>query len=60
MIYSEIPKNNSSSLIVEAATTATTTTTDAAAEYKEVKMDNFNLDSQNSNIKNCHTSQALI
>jgi hypothetical protein len=56
---SEIPKTSSSSLIVETTTTPTTSTTSmGAADYKEVIMDNFNLDSQNSNIKNCHTSQA--
>src|SRR5688500_8329982 len=55
---SEIPKTSSSSLIVETTTTTTPTTSMETADYEEVIMDNFNLDSQNSNIKNCHTSQV--
>src|SRR5687768_35042 len=51
---SEILKNNSSLMV--AAPAAATTTAAAAALYKEIKMDNFNLNSQNS-IQNCHSSQ---
>ena len=59
----EIPKNSSSALIVKttaatATATATAATSMATAEYKEIILNNFNLDSQNSNIKNCDTSQA--
>ena len=50
---SEILKNNSSLMV---AAPAATTTAAAAALYKEIKMDNFNLNSQNS-IQNCHSSQ---
>ena len=45
--------NNTSSLMVATTTAAAAT----AAIYKEIKMDNFNLNSQNS-IKNCHSSQS--
>lgn len=51
---SEILKNTSSLMV---ATTTTTAAVAAAAVYKEIKMDNFNLNSQNS-IKNCHSSQS--
>lgn len=53
---SEILKNTSS-LMVATTTTTTTAAVAAAAVYKEIKMDNFNLNSQNS-IKNCHSSQS--
>lgn len=50
---SEILKNNAS-LRVAAETTETA---EATSLYKEIKMDNFNLNSQTSS-KNCHSSQS--
>ena len=55
----EILKNDSSLMvttITPAATTAAIATT-IRDEFKNVKMDHFNLNLHNSNIQNCHSSQ---